>query len=280
MRAGNGSFASRLQTSSGCGGFTLIELLVVIAIIAILAALLLPVLSKAKTKAKSTQCLNDLHQIELASKMYSDDNQGVMIPLWMELGAPGASGFTYDAATFIVQFPSRLWWPDKLRLDGFLKNAGSYNCPSLLRPATDTVGGSVSQTYTLGIGMNYPEFGWLVASAGFSYPVYATSKENGVASPSQCIVFGDAAMVSNPGEANADIWQEIPATGCAYFRVPSDTDGYPRKDSRTVPRHDGLVNTAFFDGHAAKIRNRSIGYELPRTNSANLWSRNYNSLTP
>ncbi|HLX72680.1 MAG TPA: prepilin-type N-terminal cleavage/methylation domain-containing protein [Verrucomicrobiae bacterium] len=273
-------FVSRPRASGGQRGFTLIELLVVIAIIGILAALLLPTLSKSKTKTKAVQCLNDLRQIELASKMYSDDNHEVMIPLWMEQGAPGANGWTYDAATFLVQWPNRLWWPDKLRLDSYLKNAGTYNCPMLTQPATATVGGSASQNYPLGIGMNYPEFGWLVAAADFSYPIYAISKENGVAAPSQCIVFGDAAMISNPGEADADRWQEIPATGCAYFRVPSDTEGYPRKDSRTIPRHDGLVNVVFFDGHAAKIRNSSIGYERPRTDSANLWARNYNGLTP
>jgi prepilin-type processing-associated H-X9-DG protein len=257
----------------------LIELLVVIAIIAILASLLLPVLSAAKQKAKAINCLSNMKQITLAAKLYLDDNQGSLIPLWVEQGTPGLSSWNYDAATFIIQWTDHLRWPDKMRLDRLIPTATVFNCPSLTQPAVDAGGGSRSENYTLGIGMNFPEYGRCATTGGFT-PI----KENEVSTPSQFVAFADAAVISNPDEINADKWQEVGATGCAYFRVPSDSyypttpDDSPTGEPgsvRSVPRHGKRVATAFFDGHVLQLRNSTIRYDLPHTDAVNQWSRNH-----
>ena len=70
--------------------FTLIELLVVIAIIGILASMLLPALSRAKEKAHTATCINNLHQLGLAMRLYVDENEGTF---------PSASAFEVNPAT-------------------------------------------------------------------------------------------------------------------------------------------------------------------------------------
>jgi prepilin-type N-terminal cleavage/methylation domain-containing protein/prepilin-type processing-associated H-X9-DG protein len=260
--------------------FTLLELLVVIAIIAILAALLLPVLSAAKQRARSAGCLNNMKQIILATKLYLDDNRGAMIPLWVEQGSPGWPPWTFDYNTFVVQKATYLWWPDKFRLDGLLPAQATFSCPALTMNAVNAHGQSASTNYTLGIGLNYPEYGRVEPAAGNADPVYASANEGQVSDPSGSIVFADAGFITNPDD-DYDSWVEEPGAGCTYFRVPSDAHDWNNVDfTRSASRHGKRVNAAFFDGHATLLRNSSIGYDLSRTNTVALWPKNHNGDTP
>ena len=142
---------------SGKRAFTLIELLVVIAIIAILAALLLPALAAAKTKAQRTLCVNNLKQLGLANRMYVDDySDHLAYPNWdgganaaapqgwlysmnpasLPTGAPGgAVPNPYDVAYWKVRpgaaNQTGLWFK-------YAPNPNAYLCPVDIKSPTFT----------------------------------------------------------------------------------------------------------------------------------------------
>ena len=105
--------------------FTLIELLVVIAIIAILAAMLLPVLSSAKMKAKQAGCLSNLKQLITANTIFADDHNGV----WM-IPSRGAD----------PSYPDSQWLgalvPDIYRATSLTNAMSLLLCPTATTPVT------------------------------------------------------------------------------------------------------------------------------------------------
>jgi prepilin-type N-terminal cleavage/methylation domain-containing protein/prepilin-type processing-associated H-X9-DG protein len=202
--------------------FTLIELLVVIAIIAILAALLLPVLSRAKGAGRSAACKSNLHQIGIALSLYVGDSHKYPLAASSDSGAAGALTL----------------WDGKL-LPLVSNNRDLFTCPAhrLAPKWTNTIGiptPNYSYGYNLAGSGRYPsQSSSLGLDGGSDFGTRHTYlAENQVKIPSDMIAVAD--VTPKPGGADHDLDDIFPINLLAEL-APG--------------RHDFGANAVFCDGH-------------------------------
>ncbi len=227
--------------------FTVIELLVVIAIIAILAALLLPVLSRAKVAGERTSCLNNLRQIDLFMQLYTDDNNDVF-PAHRNQGLS-----TDDSAASLTN-----WWGTTITL-GADRNTKLFHDPALKGPRID---GGVAwewkfDCHEVGYGYNgyflghHPYSEETVDVAGVSFAIWTSFKRSAIANPAENLVIGDKEPYGNPPVWGSSLWWP---TACMN---PSASTSRQFEGIETK-RHSGRGIAAFNDGHVEARQSSAI----------------------
>ena len=209
-------------------GFTLIELLVVIAIIAILAAILFPVFSKAREKARTSSCQSNLKQLALGVLMYVQDYDDEFPPDAIP-GGTSQFGFPYLA------------WPDLIY--PYVKNAQIFRCPSAKTSIVGYVGTYRCRGYPLYTGW---EDGLFMSAT--ECPTYCC-----IGAPSGGSGPADQARIIEPAQT-AMLWDALnPPKSANIYYLPGGA-GYSPNQYYLDERHNDGFNLAYADGHVKWLR--------------------------
>jgi len=215
--------------------FTLIELLVVIAIIAILAAMLLPALQRAKTRAQAIYCMNNQRQGALAVLMYTDDNRNVFPP--NSSGDPPPSWVEGQMNWDMSPDNTNILKLLNAKLGPYTRNAGLYHCPADNFPARITP--SYSALRVRSISMN----GYIEGNA-------VRDPSGGSSFFRNCRRYDKTSDVVNP--TPTDLWMlvdEHPDSINDGFLINYALDNNSWADL-PASYHSGACGFSFADGHS------------------------------